>query len=359
MTARPAGRRQPAEVAAAVGAWLRRRDGYGAAVISALSRPAGAGLSNETWLFDCSTPRGAESLVLQVGPAGQGLFRDYDLAVMARVQQQLGTVSRVPVPVIRWFEPDAAILGAPFYVMNRVRGQVPGDNPTYHQGGWFAELPAASRARAWRSGIAALAALHALEPLREGFEFLTTAPWGMAVDADPVTVRLAQWRDFMRWGARAPLPPIDAALTALEAARPAAQAPRIAWGDAKISNCVIEDDEVRALLDWELCGLSDPEEDLAFWLLLDWVHWHLPRVPRLAGLPTPAETVAWYETCRGSATRAVLWWFKFGLVRLAIIYHRFIERRIEMGRLPGDVDLLAANPVCALLNDVLALEKLP
>ena len=234
-----------------------------------------------------------------------------------------------------------------------------GDNPTYHQGGWFADLPAASRARVWRSGIAALAALHALDPARDGFDFLSAAPWGMALDADPVAVRLAQWRDFMHWGARAPLPPIEAALTALEATRPAAQRPRIAWGDAKISNCVIDADEVRALLDWELCGLSDPEEDLAFWLLLDWVHWRLPQVPRLAGLPTPAETVAFYETCRGRASDAVLWWFKFGLVRLAIIYHRFIERRIEMGRLPGDVDLLAANPVCALLDDVLALETLP
>jgi len=339
--------------------WLRARAGYEQAQIAGLSRPAGAGLSNETWLFDCMSAAGTEALVLQVGPAGQGLFRDYDLAVMARVQQQLAAVSTVPVPTVRWFEPNASVLGAAFYVMNRVSGQVPGDNPTYHQSGWFSDIPEDTRRRAWYSGIAALATLHTLDPARDGFGFLSAAPWGMPLNADPVAVRLAQWRDFMAWGARAPLPPIDAALAALEAARPRAQAPRIAWGDAKISNCVIAQGEVCALLDWELCGLSDPEEDLAFWLLLDWVHWRLPQVPRLHGLPTPAETAAYYAGQRGRPNVAVLWWFKFGLVRLAIIYHRFIERRIELGRLPPEIDLIAANPVCALLEEVLALEELP
>ncbi len=55
----------------------------------------------------------------------------------------------------------------------------------------------------------------------------------------------------------------------------------------------------------------------------------------------------------------VLWWFQFGMARLAIIYHRFIERRIELGRLAPDVDAVALNPMCALLDDVLAREDLP
>jgi hypothetical protein len=54
-----------------------------------------------------------------------------------------------------------------------------------------------------------------------------------------------------------------------------------------------------------------------------------------------------------------LWWFKFGLVRLAVIYHRFIERRIELGRLTEDVDAEALNPMCARLPEVLAIEDLP
>ena len=338
--------------------WIQQRPAYAAAEIIALERPAGAGLSNETYLFDCRSARGVESLVMQVGPAGEGLFRDYDLVGMARIQQQLGAISSVPVPTVRWVEADPAWLAAPFYVMNRVPGRVPGDNPTYHQAGWFSALPVPERAAAWHSGITALARLHRLEPAA-GFSFLQDAPWGMGLYADPVAVRLRQWRDFMRWGARSPLLPLAQALNALENSRPAARKPRIAWGDAKLSNCVIEQGQVTALLDWELCGLSDPDEDLAFWLLLDWAHWRIPGVARLAALPTANDTLEHYAHAGGQPSADVLWWFKFGLVRLAIIFNRFIERRVEMGRLPPEVDAVAANPVCSLLPEVLAMKELP
>lgn len=35
------------------------------------------------------------------------------------------------VPPPRWFEPDPAVLGAPFLVMSRVDGDAPADNPPY------------------------------------------------------------------------------------------------------------------------------------------------------------------------------------------------------------------------------------
>ncbi len=106
-----AGRRDLDAVGQALVAWLCQRPGYAGALVHGLTRPAGAGLSNETYLFECQVGRRREALVMQVGPAAGGLLRDYDLGVMARV------------------------LGSPFYVMERVRGQVPSDNPSYHSGG--------------------------------------------------------------------------------------------------------------------------------------------------------------------------------------------------------------------------------
>ena len=354
-----AGRRDLDAVGQALVAWLCQRPGYAGALVHGLTRPDGAGLSNETYLFECQLGRRREALVMQVGPAAGGLFRDYDLGVMARVQQRVAATSSVPVAKVRWFEPDASVLGSPFYVMQRVRGQVPSDNPSYHSGGWLAELPAAAQAECWYSGIAAMVALHRLEPLADGFEFLITAPWGMALDADPGLRRIEQWRDFLHWGARRPLPLIEAALDELQGTRPPAARPRVHWGDAKISNCVIDDHQVRALLDWELCGLSDPQEDLAFWVLLDWAQWRSLGLTRLAHLPSPQATVVYYAALAGQPQPHVLWWFKFGLTRLAIIYHRFLERRIEAGRLDGHEDLVALNPMCGLLPEVLALEGLP
>lgn len=356
---RPSARRDAAQVRAALEAWLRGQAAYAGARVLELTRPAGAGLSNETWLFDCEFEGRREPLVLQVGPAGAGLFRDYDLGVMARVQQRLGEIGRVPVARIRAYEDDPAILGAPFYLMDRVPGRVPTDNPSYHGEGWFAALPAIDQIAAWQSALAAMVALHALDPRADGFEFLVDAPWGMALDADPAATRLAQWHDFLHWGARRPLPPIEQTLAELARVRPPPTAPRVHWGDAKISNCVIDDARVRALLDWELCGLSDPQEDLAFFLLLDWAQWRSLGLTRLPHLPSPRASVDYYATLAGQPQAQVLWWFKFGLVRLAIIYHRFIERRIDAGRLAPEVDAVALNPMCALLPEVLNLEALP
>ena len=356
---RRAARRDLDTVAQALGRWLAQRPGYGGAIIHSLFRPEGAGLSNETYLIECQLGRRREALIMQIGPAGGGLFRDYDLGVMARVQQRVAEVSSVPVAKVRWFEADENVLGSPFYVMDRARGQVPSDHPSYHSGGWLAELPAAAQAESWYSGIAAMVALHRLEPLADGFEFLVDAPWGMALNADPPLRRIEQWRDLMQWGASRPLPLIEAALDTLRDSRPPAARPRVHWGGAKISNCVIEDKQVRALLDWELCGLSDPQEDLAFWLVLDWAQWRSLGLQRLPNLPSPQATVVYYGALAGQPQPHVLWWFKFGLTRLAIIYHRFFERRIEAGRLAADEDLVALNPMCGLLPEVLALEALP
>ena len=356
----PTRRRDPAEVAAAVTAWLRRLPEYAGAVVGNIERPAGAGLSNETFLFDCATARGTEPLVLQVGPDGAGLFRDYDLEVMAQVQTRLRAVSEVPVAEVLAYEADPAVLGAPFYIMRKACGRVPSDNPSYHATGWFAEAGSGIQVAAWESGIAALARLHRIDVATEGFAFLADAPWGMPLDADPARVRLAQWRDFLAWGSRRPLPIVEHALDELERTRPAPP-PRlaIAWGDAKISNCVIDAGVVTALLDWELCGISDAEEDLAFWLVLDWAQCRMLGLERLSALPSAAATVACYEGHAERATRDVAWWFRFGLTRLAIIYHRFLERRVELGRLGEDADFEALNPVSALLPDALDKEGLP
>ena len=53
----------------------------------------------------------------------------------------------VPVPMIWFTEADPGVLGAPFYVMDRVRGRVPGDVPSWHRKGWTVDLPPERRSR--------------------------------------------------------------------------------------------------------------------------------------------------------------------------------------------------------------------
>src|SRR2546429_6825667 len=87
-----------------------------------LERPS-SGLSNETLMVDLSwtedgAPHAAQ-LVLRLEPADFCVFPDYDLSRQVRI---LGALANTPVPVpkVRWFEPDRSLLGVPFYLMDRV-----------------------------------------------------------------------------------------------------------------------------------------------------------------------------------------------------------------------------------------------
>ena len=55
-------------------------------------------------------------------------------------------ITELPVPAVRWVEPDAAVLGEPFFVMERVDGDVPPDIPPYDMGGWVLDATAEQRA---------------------------------------------------------------------------------------------------------------------------------------------------------------------------------------------------------------------
>jgi aminoglycoside phosphotransferase (APT) family kinase protein len=349
----------PEQISAALERWLPTRLDGAAVAVSDLIAPKGTGFSNQTMLFSARWSGVAHELVLQAAPVGQGLFARYDFAGMARAQQRVAQTSTVPVANVRWHEADTAVLGVPFYVMDRVAGRAPTDKPPYHRTGWFAELPAAAQTRAWWSGIEAMAQLHALDVRRDDFLFMQDTPWGMPVDADPAQTRLRQWRQFLAWADAEPLPVVSAALDELERTRPAVQPLRVHWGDAKLSNCMVDHTGVRALLDWELCGLSAPEEDLTHWLMLDWSLWAVNDVPRLASLPSPAQTVARYEELSGRQTHATLWWWRFGLVRLAIIYHRIMGLLRQRGHVAPGKTLAEVNPIVRFIAPVFEKDVLP
>jgi aminoglycoside phosphotransferase (APT) family kinase protein len=353
-------RLSPEEISAALGAWLPTQLRGTPVEVTGLVAPKGTGFSNQTCLFNARWHGADHALVLQAAPRQQGLFARYDFASMARVQQRLGEVSTVPVARVRWHEADPTVLGVPFYIMDRVPGRAPTDKPPYHREGWFAGLSADEHARAWWSGIEAMAALHALDVESDGFGFLTDSPWGMAIDADPARTRIEQWRAFLAWADPEPLAVVDAALDELERTRPTPPPKlRVHWGDAKLSNCMVHEARVHALLDWELCGLSVPEEDLAHWLMLDWSLWAVTRCTRLPSLPSPAHTVARYQELSGRDSNDVLWWFRFGAVRLAIIYHRIMHLVRARGHVPPGKTLAEVNPIAPLLAPLFDTDKLP
>jgi aminoglycoside phosphotransferase (APT) family kinase protein len=166
--------------------------------VSALSRP-GAGNSNETLLFDLRSKRdgvwSTQPLVARLAPTkGPQVFPTYDLSLQYRVMEILGK-TEVPVPRLFGYEASPDLLGAPFYVMRRVDGRAPLENPPYHAQGWLAESTAEEQAAIWDSGLQEVARINNLDCEALGFGFLDEPERG----ATPLDQHLDFYREFFAW----------------------------------------------------------------------------------------------------------------------------------------------------------------
>src|SRR5205807_743932 len=145
--------------------WLaRRRPGAEELELSEVRLPGGGGVANETLLFDGTwTERGrrrTQGFVARV-ESSTFLFMEANFDLHPRIIEVLSGEG-IPVPTVVGYEADTSILGARFFVMEKVDGQVPADQPPYNESGWVAEASVEQRRALWRSGVEALARLHAV-----------------------------------------------------------------------------------------------------------------------------------------------------------------------------------------------------
>src|SRR6201995_4545471 len=115
-----------------VGAWLAAKLKVGHVDVGAVSFPK-AGFSNETIFLTAqwqdADQTHAEELVLRIEPPSHQLFVKPDALFQAAMMTALGEHEGTPVPRIWFTEPDASILGAPFFLMARKHGRIPADVP--------------------------------------------------------------------------------------------------------------------------------------------------------------------------------------------------------------------------------------
>jgi NAD(P)-dependent dehydrogenase (short-subunit alcohol dehydrogenase family)/aminoglycoside phosphotransferase (APT) family kinase protein len=285
-------------------------------------KPASAGFSNRTLLFDLAYDAAdghhVEELVLRLPPEKAPVFPEYDLGRQYRIMERLAPTG-VPVPRVRWFEPGRAVLGAPFYVMDRVHGDAACEVPPYHSFGVCLQASPAQRARMWWGCLDQIARVHALDPRALGLDFL-----GVPADARAANRGVIDYyRKFLDWVGGEPQPILRAALDWLDTHLPRGGRVTLCWGDARLPNLLFRDYEVAAVLDWEMAAIGDPESDLAWMLFLDWFHSEGSGIPRLEGFPSRDETVRGYEERTGCRVehlgfQEVLAALKFGVVMARI-----------------------------------------
>lgn len=312
-------------------AWLRPRLGARDLRVSPLRAPAGSGFSNDTLLFDAAWREGGaereQGFVARIKPSGFPIFPEYDVGRQYRVMKALEP-SDVPVPRVRWNEPDASFLGAPFYVMERLWGRVPPDSPPYHVGGFMTALSEPERAAIWMNGLEVMTRIHRLDPVALGLGFLARPELGDT----PLDQQLACYERYLEWAARGREQPVaEAALEWLRGNRPAGGLTGLSWGDSRIGNIMYLGCEPVGVLDWEMAALGDPEQDLAWFLFVDRVLSEGAGLPRLPGLPGRDATIDRYQELVGRAVRHLHFYEVWAGFRFAVIMIRLMQRAAAYG----------------------------
>lgn len=274
------------------------------------------------------------------------LFLGTNLEMQWRFCEAMNQHSDIPVPEIIGVENDAAVLGQPFYVMERLSGEVAAQSPNYNQEGWITELPVPQRSALWRNALHTLAGLHRLD-WHQGFEFLNQPQYGEP-GIDQLLNWLVAWRDWAAKGRK--LPVVDAALDYLLKERPANSGVSVLWGDPTPSNVLWrEDQSVAGIIDFESVTLGPPEADLGWWLYMNNLLSEGYRIKRLEGLPSPEESIAMYEEALGRKVANMAYYDILAAVRMAIITVRSVDLHISLGHIAADNNSYINNPVTAYI----------
>jgi aminoglycoside phosphotransferase (APT) family kinase protein len=315
-----------------------------------------AGYSGKTIFVTASWTRadGAECLgefVFRVQTADQQLFVAPDALRQAQVMSGLAGQPGVPVPKIRFTEADPQVLGAPFYVMDRVRGRVPGDVPSWHRKGWTVDLAPAQRTRLHDNGLAALVALHRVD-WRPELSFLDPPGPGSALDR--YLDQLERWYDWCAPSRRFGPDILAAGLRHVLDHRPDDPSAGVVWGDARPGNmCFADDLSVAALFDWESATIGPPGIDLGWWLMFDQYLCEAQGLPRLDGIPGREATIARYQQLGGPPVPDIDYYELLAALVMTLITSRLADVLVATARVTPEIAAIYPTRAVALVANSL------
>jgi aminoglycoside phosphotransferase (APT) family kinase protein len=348
--------RDPEVLRARLESWLAGQLGGDAQpAVSDVKGTDANGMSSDTLLFraqwrDENDEAHDRALVARIAPDKDDVpvFPTYDMAGQFEVIRLVHELSTAPVPEPLWSEPDPSVLGAPFFVMGRVDGDIPPDVLPYTFGGnWLFDATPEEQRRLQDSTIEAIAALQEIDDAPRRFAFLERTDAGASYLRRHVAHTAAWYEMVAADGGRSPL--IERGFRWLDDHWPADESqPVLSWGDSRIGNVIYRDFTPAALLDWEMAGLGPRELDVAWLVFAHEVFEELATSLGLPGMPDflrADDVCGHYATRTGHEARDLDFYRRYAGLQWGIVFLRTGRRQAHFGEreLPADPEELIYN----------------
>jgi aminoglycoside phosphotransferase (APT) family kinase protein len=323
-------------------------------VTQGLSQPEGSGYSAITMIVPVSYYRNGEErkdrIVLRVEPPEGAVYPqqvtgiDNEIEIQYKAIKAIHEHSNVPVASLIGYEENAAIIGAPFFVMEYIDGEVPIEDPIYTKEGFFVDARPEQRLQMIENGLRDLARIHAINWHDAGLDWL--------MDGPPETAKqLDLWERYTirELGGRKH-PDMEKAFVWLNEKLPESKSHGLCWGDARPGNMIWQNYECACVCDFENIFIGPPEIDLGWWLMFDRYAHEVQGITRLPGEPTREEQRGLYAVCTGRDIDDTYYFEVFAAVRYSALVIRVMNRLVQRGDLPEDQTLWIDNPVSHMLT---------
>jgi aminoglycoside phosphotransferase (APT) family kinase protein len=283
--------------------------------------PIGEGHSNVTYLIE----RSGYEMVLRRPPRPPLPPSAHDVLREARLLRALlDTPARVP-KVLAVCE-DPTTIGCPFYVMERIEGDVIVSSVPE-----ALDTPA-ERRRISEELIDALVEIHAVDWRAAGLE-------GFGKPTGYLERQLRRFSGLWELNKTREVPALERVEKWLGEHLPESGPATIVHGDYRLGNTIYAPQapaHLAAVLDWEMTTIGDPLADLGY-LCTMWtessdpelgMREHLGKVTRAEGFPTRAELIEAYEQRSGRSMSDIRWYTTLAVWKMAVFMEGNYKRAL-------------------------------
>jgi aminoglycoside phosphotransferase (APT) family kinase protein len=278
--------------------------------------PVGDGHSNVTFLL-------STGVVLRRPPRGPLPPSAHDVLREARLLKALEPTA-VRAPSVLAVCEDTEVIGAPFYVMEEISGEVitteipgPLDNP-------------GERGRIADELIDALVELHAVDWTTIGLE-------GFGKPTGYLERQVKRFLGLWEINKTRELSEVETIGEWLTQNMPESPPATIVHGDYRLGNTMMASTapaRLKAIFDWEMATIGDPLADVGY-MMLHWIrpgdkvgYFNLQSVTMLDGFPSRDEMIARYEQRSGRSMQALNWYVTLALWKAIVFMEGNYKRAI-------------------------------